>query len=367
MKWLVRTLVAVAFVFGQCVDEWSVPLAGDYPIVVDATITDRPGPHKVRIYRSVAVNERANANDNIRNARVEIIDTNGNVESLEEIEPGSYETSASFLPAVDTGYKLRIETVEGNIFESSIERLLPGSPIDTLFALYNPARVDNLGQEVVPPSMRVYVTTDFETSGGHYLRWRWEGVYEVRTFPELHQTKIRGEVYPDPRPCSGYVALGQGIQYVGPPCDCCSCWVTERGDRPTVQNLASSDSQHRTGKAVADIAIDRRHFFKKYYIKVQQLRISPEAFAFWEQIEEQYEASQNIFQPNANRIKGNINLVKGKVTDDVLGFFSVASVMEREMFIERIDVPILVQPIDTVRETCVSLEHSTKNKPAFWK
>jgi hypothetical protein len=114
------------------------------------------------------------------------------------------------------------------------------------------------------------------------------------------------------------------------------------------------------------IPITSMHFYDRYYIEVQQLSLSDEAYDYWNLVEQQQSGSTNIFQPNAIKIKGNIECISNP-TEEVLGFFEVSGVRSKSLFIDESELPYPIPDIDVVRYSCESyFLNSTTIQPWFW-
>ena len=108
------------------------------------------------------------------------------------------------------------------------------------------------------------------------------------------------------------------------------------------------------------------HFYDRYYIEVQQMSLSEEAYDFWSLVEKQQKGSSDIFQPNAIKIRGNIKGVTNP-DEEVLGFFGVSGVATKSMYIPKSEVPVELPPIEQYPFSCLEMfKNPTTEKPFFW-
>ena len=76
-------------------------------IIIEANLSDQPGPHTVLISRSVGFND-PNTFPMVRGAQVTITDNAGNTENLLETEAGIYQTSPNFQGVPGRTYILKV-------------------------------------------------------------------------------------------------------------------------------------------------------------------------------------------------------------------------------------------------------------------
>jgi hypothetical protein len=74
--------------------------------------------------------------------------------------------------------------------------------------------------------IRVYADAQGISGDNNFFRWKFTGIYEINTFPELHG-QVVNIIYCTrlPRLCA----------YENP-CPCCKCWVTKNEDKPHLSN-----------------------------------------------------------------------------------------------------------------------------------
>ena len=347
----------------SCVDELTIKEveAESFVIISGEVINDGSKPvvaiATVRNYSSQQVPETG--------ALVTISDDSGIVFKLHEESPGSYTVATDELFEAVTGdrYTLHVQMADGRRYESSPQEMVENIAIESVSFTYK-KEVLNF-EDISKPHDAVGILVHPSSAIAHsfYLRWRWHGVYETRTFPEK-RTKPDGpppSVTPDPPACSGYVVASGAAVKVGP-CYCCNCWVEEYSNDVTVLSSAEYDNAPVN---ISNIAVDTRRFDIRYYIDVEQLAMNQEAFEFFSLISKQQKAAQNIFQPNAIRIRGNVRSMSNP-DETVLGFFGTYAINRKSMFIYQSDLPETPPaPID-VNDDCRRLSNGRNVKPNFW-
>jgi hypothetical protein len=153
--------------------------AGDSQLVVEALVTDGPGPHKVSLSRTVPV-DNTQLPPKVTGATVVLSDDAGNSEVLTEGEDGDY---LAYTIAGVEGRKYRLEIdFEGETYVA--ESILPGSgTLDSMSYQY-------FDKAIFVPDTGYYVSFYGQTVAGanHFYMGRLfvnDTLYEDDTFPFL--------------------------------------------------------------------------------------------------------------------------------------------------------------------------------------
>lgn len=126
-------LILTLLFFYGCVEIYEPEISTDNQyFVVEALLTDEPGPHIVRLTRSNTFGEEIRQNY-VGRAEVSIIDSRNNIVGLQEKRSGYYYTPDDFAGTVGEKYALRIETVEGVMYESEPQEMVKPANIDSLY------------------------------------------------------------------------------------------------------------------------------------------------------------------------------------------------------------------------------------------
>ncbi len=318
-------------------------------LVIEGGITTGLGPHIVRLTTSARYGDIfAGEVKGVKGAEVFIRDEIGNLIKLRESENGFYVTPNTFQGEVGKSYILLIETNDGEKYSSYSEKLLPVSPIDSIF--YEFREIPYIGKEgLLKTKSGIDIKIKFKDPEGadNYYKWETNGFYKRETAPELFTiTDSRtGNKIPAPKDC------------------CATCWITEDNNRIDV----STDFLH-DGNDVVHTSIyledDGVRFLGKYLITVNQFSISKEGYQFYDLIEKQLQISGDIFDPPPAEISGNmINLTN--TSTPVIGYFRVSDVSSDSLYIYGEDFPFQkIEPI--FKDDCRVLLKSTVVKPPFW-
>lgn len=348
---------------GSCIDPIKLKVnSQEGAIVVDGGITNTDGPYVVNLFRSVGVYSDLEDRPAVTGAFVYIIDNEGIKHRLKDDEPGIFISEPGFKSEYGKSYYLRIEAFDGKIYESKPDVLRPIDDLDSVYFEFED-KVDEPNSLENNAGFNVYLDATIKKDVD-YVRWNWNGTYEVLTFPENHTAKSMGVVFPDPRPCSGYQIVGGELKETSP-CTCCSCWVSQYSRSPEVGDMDFYGGKVSRYK-IAYIPATRNLFLNKYHVQVQQSSISKEVYDYWKLVKVQKEGGSSLFQPTSAKIKGNLQCINDP-TAEIFGLFTVSSIKTRSIFIQRSDIPYDLLPTQEYPEDCRALTKNSSNvKPDFW-
>ena len=336
-----------AFITNSCVERIDLFSGATPTLVIDGTITNEIGPHKIKLSFSEAFNAIPDYT-RVEGAKVVIIDNLGNEEVLSYDENGYYVTSEAFQGVVGRSYQLQIELREGLIYESSFEKIEPVPAIDEV-----KYKVEN--NEVI-----FYVDYEDDALIDNYYRWRHESTYQVYA-PEWNSSSIKSQ------PC--FVSATRRLR---------DCWAKDFD----FDYLLVSDDHLINGKSVTDFEVYRREkedakFAIGYSAQLKQYSISKEAFKFWSAINDQISNTGSIFDTSNYLIEGNIKCITNPeiVT---LGYFGASAVSTKRVFVNNEELAFnfayTCEPTG-IRPSCIPIKcidcrtHSGSSKPEkpdFW-
>lgn len=345
-------LFLLLLLIGSCLDRLTFDVGdlNNHNLVVMGSITDQPGPYEVKFFLTSNVDDDLLRSTPYSARHVYILDDAGNREELtSDLEAGVYQTSPEGMRGVvGRKYQLRVEALDGTVFESEPDELKPVASIDSLYwkwDAYSPIR----GEPRY--GFRIFMNThEVEASDVHF-RWRYRGTYKVETFPKLHTDPMCDPAHPDPLPCSGYFLANRSVSNSGAvtgiltsdgsPCTCCYCWVDELEPKPQL-----SDGIIQKGGAFTDVEVGYAKFdewkfeFRKYLVTINQMSLTTQAFEFWKTIRDQKDGITSLFQPSFGKLPTNIHAVNSDKR--ALGFFYATAIASKTLLIRAEDAPIAV-------------------------
>jgi hypothetical protein len=114
------------------------------------------------------------------------------------------------------------------------------------------------------------------------------------------------------------------------------------------------------------IEANRRTFYNKYYLAVDQMSVSQTIYNFWKNVIVEKGNSSNLFQTPPPRITGNISSTTPNSVA-AIGYFAASSIKTHSLVIYREDVPYQLRLIDTLAYSCTqAYKYSSTKQPTFW-
>ena len=353
------------FLLSACVDRLNMEVgAGASPVVVEGYISDQPGPYRIEISKAIEIDSKLEVKNRISVRRLSISDNLGTTEDLTEIEQGIYQTKTNGIRGeVGKAYTMRVELLDGRIYESIPDTIRASSGMKDTYFNFTEQVVDDASQY----GFDVFFDSYIDDNKDYYYLWKMIGTYQIDTTPELHVESCGEATCPRPRPCSGFVLEGNALRQIAP-CECCTCWVTLDESLPVL-----SDKQFVSGGTfdkvkIGYVPLDSWIFMHRVHVRVNQLRLSRQAFAFWKAVMAQKSATTSLFQPISGRIPSNFKQVGGK-QGTIEGIFYAVGIDYKTVFINRLDVPnqgLLKDPELKFNENCVNYGNATTVQPSFW-
>ncbi len=353
-----------------CVDRinFDVGVSSTFPIVIDGFISDQPGPYQIKISKAYDIESKQSLRAPISVRRIIIADNLGNSETLSEITQGTYATTSNGIRGtVGRSYKLNVELLDGRVYESLPDTLLPSGTVDDVY--YN-FRSDKNKEGATSYGFDVFFNSSAGDKTNFHFLWQFVGTFQVETNPELYTVSCGESRCPKPLPCSSYIINSSGVLQKVKSCECCTCWTNIFNDMPIVSDgQLVEDGQFRAVKA-AYVPVNQWTFMNKVHAEVRQLSLSPRAFAFWKAIKAQKQAVNSLFQPVTGKVPTNFVQLRGGA-GPIEGFFYATAISRRSVFITRSDVPqesmIPIQDLP-FKDNCLSLfPNSTTEKPDYWQ
>ena len=376
MNWLVLIMIRVLksflvffslLVVGSCVDKAVIEMRGQLlgEIVVDGLITDQPGPYTIKLSKSLAVDALIK-NQPLSVSSVILRDDIGNSEVLIEVDAGTYQTNSKGIQGVvGRKYSVRIKTNDGMIYESIPDEMRSVGDIDSLYYKFESIELEN---GTLQYGYRVFIDSHNPEGGDHFVRWRYNGIYQIETKPRLHLND-RGLppcAEPDPPVCSGTDGF---------PCTCCICWVTQPELKPKVGNSSFVLNGENKGIEIGYVPINFYTFQFKYRVEAIQMSLSESAYNYWKIIQSQKEGSSSLFQPPTGKTKTNIFEINNKA--NAHGIFYASAISKWQKYIGRDENQLankIISPIDCsgrigpAAQSCLKIFPNSSNQPPIdWK
>ncbi|MBN2519021.1 MAG: DUF4249 domain-containing protein [Bacteroidales bacterium] len=299
-------IIIIPIYINTCIDPF-YPNIEKYEnaLVVDGLISNEQKSYSVFLSRTLAFEEIGNKPE--AGAIVTIIDDSGNSYSLNETEkePGCYVTNPDELKGeIGRRYKLIIETIDGNKYESAYEELKRCPEIDSIYWKVEERPSNDLKNPV--KGIQIYIDTHDPENNTRYYSWKWEETW-------VFFTPYRKDTLPN------------------------KCW---KYDSSRVIQIGTTDHLYKDilkNYPLFYISDKTNKLFYKYSVLIKQYSLTKEAFNYWSQIEGINENTGTLFDPIPTKVPGNISCINNPNLP-VIGYFQASSVSSRRIFISQSDL-----------------------------
>ena len=257
---------------------------------------------------------------------------------------------------VDYGlkYKIRIENLKGDDYESDFDELFPAPIPDNLHVEETTIEfLDREGNERTFDQLNFYIDTPLkapqQTQNSRIL-WELVGIAKVTDTPNAGACTIRR----DPAPKSCYA------------------------EYPPVKNYLTFDGINSSQDRIDNLLLNESNytnlFAEGYYMVVYQQSVSEQAFTYWSRVGLIVDRTGDVFQEPVGKINTNVRNLDNP-DQDVFGFFYATEQHPIRVYIspEFGRNPTNQCPLIGVGGeqadfccNCLSLENSTDVKPDWW-
>lgn len=373
----------------SCIDrlDFDVELPLGIPLTVDGSITNRPGPYRIKISSGFDTKSEFQQRVPVSLRWIKVMElTQQEEEELVEVSTGTYETRATGIQGRVGGvYQIQFELLDGRVYESLPDTLLEPGTIESAYSNFT-VKQDNKGVDDYGFDIGLSSKGNSK-EGGRYM-WKMKGTFKAITRPELIPTNPpKTQCFPFTvngaqrcnflPPCTGLQNTSlpwQVAQFVRVgPCTCCTCWYDIYNNSPLLNNDVLPRSGNYKDIYLGRIPVNEWIFMFKIYVDVSQATITNQTFRFFQSIKDQQDATNNIFQPITGKIPSNFNQLEG-TPSPINGLFYAAGVDVRTILLTPEDVPNqnLIPEVDLYSGvdwiSCLELfPNSTNIKPAFWE
>ena len=321
MKRLTEILFILLFAGTGCVTQFYPEIGEeDQSIVIEARITDRPGPYEVKISWSQPLFSDSFNPGPADGYRVSVIDDAGGEYLFSGFGGGRYLSDAGeFTATAGRKYKLHVEGAD-HIYESDFVEMKPVPAIDSVYAGPEYNEFYRPGESTY--GYQVYVDSHDPSGECRYFMWTFEETWEVRT-PFNYRTIINR-----------------------------ICWKSAISTDINILSTVALTESRVTKHPVTFITTETDRLIVKYSILVKQYSISEEEFTYQDDLRRTIFEAGGLYDAIPGAVVGNIRCTDSPSTT-VLGFFGVSAVSEERLFIENVYTQFpdfyAYCPIDSIR------------------
>lgn len=381
MKGISLLSLLAIFLSAACVDRIFFDVGTDFPftIVVEGHISDQPGPYTVELNSTYDIESKLSRTA-ISAKQVVLSDNLGNSEVLANMDKGVYQTNPDGMRGtVGRVYTLRIELLDGRVYESKPDTLLASGSVDSV---YHSFKEEKSADEASLYSFDIFFNSSAPSKNNYNFLWKFTGTFQSDTHPELRDIVNNGASCINGK-CNFY-ELCSGIRNISAfndlpraefvrvePCSCCTCWYNIFNNLPIVSDGQLVRDGRFTAIKIYTLPLNQWIFQHKVYVTITQFSLSRQSFAFWKGIKDQKAAANSLFQPISGKIPGNFKQIIGS-EKPIEGLFYSTSIASKTILIRREDVPnpriLPSEPTPPWAASCLTLfPNATTQKPVFWE
>ena len=314
LKMIFQSTVIV-LLFVSCEERYWPELDGKYQnvLVIDGMITNGLPPYTVKL--SLSTNVDTPEYIALLGYHVTIIDEQGNDEILTESENGTYISSPDGLQGiVGRKYKILLQSPEGKTYESDYEELADTVGIESVYAEPDYEQSETYPHDV--PGYQFYIDTYTAQNDSTYLLWSMDETFKF-------ESDYLIDFYYD-------VTL-----HVFPNSDSLkTCWYSGKVYPFFVESTTSLNEPRFTRYPLHFVNTKTRRLSIRYSLIVNQYTINKKAYEYWNGVKEQNTESGGLYYSQPYQMHGNVYNTSDQ-NELVLGFFIVAGVSQKRIFVNR--------------------------------
>ena len=290
-------------------------------LVVDGMITNKPGPYTINLSLSTTV--QLSKYIPLSGYELKITDDSGQEETLTENKAGEYSTSLSGIQGViGKKYQLTINAPDGRTYKSEFEELTIPTGIESVYAEVEYREDLNYYHDLA--GYQFYLDTYNAENDSNYYLWQLEATYKYRSDFLIRFIFDHFTLSPFPKPDSLQI-----------------CWKTDKIQEIFIYNTLDLSEPKITRLPLNYVTTEARELSIRYSLLVKQFSITEKAYDFWNSVKEQNVEQGALYTKQPYQIRGNLFNTENP-DEPVLGYFLVAGVSEKRIYVERPQSPVLM-------------------------
>ena len=284
-------------------------------LVINAHLTNRAGEQVIEISRSAGLTNPSF--DPVSGSLVEVIREDGEFSEFLEFSPGYYkaELDETFLQT-GASFMLHVSTPDGNEYESRFDMLRPVPAIDSIYYLVETNSFASESDSI--SGIRFYLDFTYDDEGYEYIRWDLTETYEFHNREDLEYFILDLDHWVKLLPDTSIYRI---------------CYITNELSTIVSMSLGTLNLGLYVKKPFGFVPNNQKEqkLHHKYSLLVKQYSLGEEAFHYWNELKKTSQEQGGLNDRQPALLKSNIQNVNGE-TEIVLGFFSMASQVEKRAF-----------------------------------
>jgi len=279
-------------------------------LVVYGILTDREGPHVVKLSRSSEINNLVPVWET--DANVTLIQEGQSPIVLEETLEGTYSTSRDFVGVIGERYKIHILTNNGSEYESEYVVLQDIPEIGSVYAEYEEKPTTDIDNDL--HGYQFFIDTDASNTEVEYFRWDMVETWEFKM--PYNVVKL----------WTGDTFIDSILPIV--------CYREEK-----VKEFFISSSNEYSSNLIKRFPLnyvsdETFRLSAKYSLFVNQYALSKESYFYWKNQITNNQQQGGLYDSQPFQVIGNIRSITDP-NEVVLGIFEASHVTSKRIFVER--------------------------------
>lgn len=320
-------ILLISFAFIRCTEIYIPKINSDEKaLIVEGLITDEAGPFTIKLSEAMASSFNSSvASTAVSGAKLAITDKENHTFELTESTAGSYVTPSNFTTKVGDSYKLNITTLDGNEYESKVEKLSVPQTYDSIRAIHGTEDyVDGNNELQSVPGADILVNLfKFQSNSDSVPSCRFQSNIIIQYLYMVEGTDSLGNV------------------------DMNWHWVFFGWDTFNLNSIENITDEKKvtSNPQIQNHSIGFMPFGASryglvlpslttisYYLRVSQYTMNNDSYRFYKGANNQLSASGKIFDPITSQLHGNMKCVSNPAKI-VLGLFEVSSVKQNAFLV----------------------------------
>ena len=315
----------------SCYKPYTTDIDNDEKVlVVDGLITNKVASYHIKLKYSSKFYSSAKAKP-VSNARVTVTDDFGTVINFRETLNGDYVSDSTKFTAVPgKSYTLRIETQEGDIYESSVQKMENEFTPDSVYAIIDYIEYISRFNQILKTIHGAKIYANISSKSGLLPSFRFYSELSIQYFYDL---RIYTE-YPPPLYsfyCWQLERIEQGVNLVD------KYFVSQNFEISNqelyfIDNNSVIDGRiYDLGPQLPDLSYlaipttERKIYnITNRLLYVELYSLNDDSFSYYQKINKQLTSEGKIYDPISVQIRGNVKCIS-KIGKNVFGLFEVSS------------------------------------------
>lgn len=298
----------------SCVEKYS-PSLENYEdlLVVDGFFTNEKMSHMIKLF--ITTNVYSTEYKPVSNAEVRIISQDGDVfEFYEMYSNGEYYSGSNVSGEVGKQYKLQVDINNTIHYETDFQELSFSPAIDSIYCTRESRETWEIGEIV--DGLQFFLNTKTTDTESEYFFWQLEETFEYDA-----------ELFIDSYYAGGFYDFPDEDRLF-------TCWKTQLLPDIFTYSITQLENREINNLPLHYVANDSKRLSKRYSLLVKQLSLDERAFNFWNVIKEQNANEGELYSKQPFQVRGNLKNIDNP-NEVVLGYFTVAGVSEKRIFVDR--------------------------------